>query len=790
MTYISYKKASNHNQINREILQLVEEFKTEYAVCNDKFQLEVESTYKQCAGFMSFDKNKRLAKRKLAYTGIASASGALLLPVVFLGSAGILSPIIVAAVGATLAVGKNVMSSLDPSRKSNALGVLEHIANNALKAAEYSFSAQGEDMQASGFSFGLLFPGLQSRDYRQEVMNRLKDNPGGVVEQLSKYAASVSVKVAIQAYSKMTDKLAFSQEKQKLIPLALYLLLDEKDIGGRHKSLINTGVIQKSVSADVKDLKSEIDILDKKTSFAKQFAKFGNNSLYDKWFANGDERVTRNEILIEKARIISHAPEYIESLKLSFGDMFAKHVIDAVSNILPSVFTKDFNNKTQTIKVLGFANSSEHRKDFALGMYAFHAVLIKHLGTYNLASLGGFGFNNALDVKVHNALIDALATQAWVTSQAYTGVGMLGRSSQLTFTGDMWEANVFNKIAELPYIKAYFDVDVYWKKVGMAIGAIIISKHMQVKKIAEAGGNFDSKVDQALEALVKIDKGDIAQLKVSDIKQKIENDHIVEQIKKENLEKFSFVKYMKLDNNIIGAVDITDEDLYGMMATGKKPKQDSKDLIKCIGNRFKDLYSDLMNESKFKCEQYISEGLQLIGGHNAVNDSYLSRMQSEFELAGKGINSRQGPKELQDYIDGKEVKIKNFVNASNAKLKIKKTTLASAYNLSDLQSAEKEINEELVSNLKALQLGVIASASGTGSATLQSDINKAVAETLQLLAYKLGAFGKIADIKEKGISDKTTSIDHEAKRQSDDQQVMRNTINQLEARLSKLEKNP
>jgi hypothetical protein len=98
-------------------------------------------------------------------------------------------------------------------------------------------------------------------------------------------------------------------------------------------------------------------------------------------------------------------------------------------------------------------------------MYAFHSILVHHLGTYDLRSLTPYGLDPVVDRLVQYALIDAFATQWWITSRAYGGLGV---HKALDTSDDVYTHNMVDaeSVLNLPYIKPYFDAERVWKAQG------------------------------------------------------------------------------------------------------------------------------------------------------------------------------------------------------------------------------------------------------------------------------------------------------------------------------------
>ena len=733
-----YNESISKTQLDSEIKKLIAEFQDEYKKCDDDFQLLVDSVYRECAGFMSYDKDKYLSKRKRVCTGITAGVAVAIMPVVILGSLAVIPAAVLIPLGIMLTLGKGAAEALSQGAEGR-LDALQAVGNSALKAAELSLAYDTNSFMSSGFSFGLVIPSLKSKAYKQEVTNLLKSDSENLVEKLGIFAAGVAMKASLDGFKDMVKELTSDPlEKKRLLPLAMYLILDENDVGGRHKALINTRYLENIGAQDVKLFKSTAIKLGDGTEFSKWVAKYNDDSFYAKLFPDPDEVKTRNRILIEKARILSHASEYIKSLKGSFGDNFHGYVVDKKTTVLPDCFQLDVVKKRDGSAVLNKdgtvkeekkdGSSSNKRKAFALGMYAFHSILEKHLGTYNLACLGGFGFNADLDIKVHNALIDALATHAWIETGAY----VTGISSRISFTEEWWKKTNVNIVAELPYISAYYNLDVFWKRIGMAIGATIVScsataKLLEKDKSAlyEMMQNDLSKflVDSGInKGLVKLD----LQMITDDIKAK----GLVAKIKSKVLVNgaLNFTKYSVKNNVIAGGslnsgvspVALHDADLFKLMPTGKERTDKTKDhLVNVISKVLNPYYDKLQNMDAADCLVSIEKGLKIIADFKLTGGTHSERIKGEYGLFNNDPND---------------------LHYANKRLKIKKSLKympgANATQAS-IQTDAENIDDALADRIATLHLGAAASASG-GSAILQSDINKLVAETLTLLASRLG----------------------------------------------------
>ncbi|MEI7894216.1 MAG: hypothetical protein WCI05_14070, partial [Myxococcales bacterium] len=278
-----------------------------------------------------------------------------------------------------------------------------------------------------------------------------------------------------------------------LLPLVFYSLLDQQAAGGRGAQLMETGVIFASGKIDAESMLRPLaqvrDALRRVAGYGtlghkssrlidrldrwKALGLDGNPQGYANWYFVADAPADRrasvfSSIALEKARILAYVDDYHDSLAGFFGSVFQKEASQgANSQVLPgiqrmpSVF-RGGSTGHKYAKASG-TNSlqSTHRKAWAVGIYAFHAILRQHLGTYNLAALPAFGANPELDRRVHNALLDALATQWWITAEAYN-TGSTAKATDPVVTDNL----MTKELLEVPYLKRFYDKERVWQQVG------------------------------------------------------------------------------------------------------------------------------------------------------------------------------------------------------------------------------------------------------------------------------------------------------------------------------------
>jgi hypothetical protein len=292
----------------------------------------------------------------------------------------------------------------------------------------------------------------------------------------------------------------------QLINIVFYNIINDFKVGGRGNLMLDTGVAKektivvdkeglsdddyykmslKSVANIQTALKSLVirnKLVKRGSRMESTFAKFRpDGGGYNTWFpvpvfsgAAGAEDTAHKQslqaresiisgICLFKAKLIGYADDYLANLKASFGVNFKDHG----SNYLPDAFKTDghtiFNGFPTAI---GLDNDqSNYKKHWALGVYAFHAILKHHLGTYNLSCLPPFGENEANDKAVRRALIDALATQWWISSAAWKQGQISGKMKPST---KCYQISMYNpgQLLAIPYIESYFNPERVWINFG------------------------------------------------------------------------------------------------------------------------------------------------------------------------------------------------------------------------------------------------------------------------------------------------------------------------------------
>ncbi len=292
----------------------------------------------------------------------------------------------------------------------------------------------------------------------------------------------------------------------RLINIVFYNIIGDFKVGGRGNLMLDTGAVkertiqvnEEGLSDDdyykmslktVSDIQTALKALVIRNKLVKRgsrmestFAKFKPNSDfgYKKWFpmpvlvaplAKEDAlRVQATESIISgiclfKAKLIGYADDYLANLKASFGVNFKG--IDS-SDYLPAAFKTDGHSffGTSYDTAIGLDNDqSDYKKHWVLGVYAFHAILKHHLGTYNLSCLPPFGENDDNDKAVRRALIDGLATQWWITSAAWKQGQISGK---MTPSSKCYDISMYSaaQLLNIPYIQSYFDPKRVWTNFG------------------------------------------------------------------------------------------------------------------------------------------------------------------------------------------------------------------------------------------------------------------------------------------------------------------------------------
>ena len=341
-------------------------------------------------------------------------------------------------------------------------------------------------------------------------------------ENKGKGGAAIQIPPTTEAYKKATgayndtirDGIKWmSQIKDETVGgltlLLFYKLIDGMKVGGKGSSFIESGKLYETFGSksykNIEEVKAALNTLEKasggvgKSELVITFNKYktqGQGQGYSLIIQGDGSENLISGICLEKARIIAYVDNYKDGLKATFGNMFLSElnsINPADKKLLPENFSTDsghgrgqiFGDK-QYPKANRYAvgmtkegDRSTHRKDFAVGVYAFHAILLRHLGTYNLSALPPFGANPENDIAVHRALVDAIATQWWITSRAYDA----SNTALKKVTREVFKANILDgaKILELPYIKPYFDPERVYQYQGrlVANAAEVLEKHAQ-----------------------------------------------------------------------------------------------------------------------------------------------------------------------------------------------------------------------------------------------------------------------------------------------------------------------
>lgn len=288
------------------------------------------------------------------------------------------------------------------------------------------------------------------------------------------------------------------ERRSELSLLCLYKIVSEVDVGGRGNHLMSTGVMSeysltfgKELYSTLAEAISRVETLEnnakaligKKSRLVDVLLKYKESNYatsYDHiFYKSRDTEEGRlggsviTAICLEKSRVIAYSEDYSKALKGGMGNYLQK-TQETFKRIhkglkLPEFFfAKDGNFHKSVHSSLGIStvSASDQRVDYTLGVYAFHLVLERHLGTFNLGSLLPYGIDDNQDRAVKLALIDALATQWWITSRAYDSAGKITKS--LNTESQVFKDNMLDDkaILSMPYIKCYFDPERTWKAIG------------------------------------------------------------------------------------------------------------------------------------------------------------------------------------------------------------------------------------------------------------------------------------------------------------------------------------
>jgi hypothetical protein len=340
-------------------------------------------------------------------------------------------------------------------------------------------------------------------------LTRPQSGKSNVIIPVTEKAAGLETKncasAIIGGYSWVNDLSSRSSLGNVLIYVAIYTYLNGISSGGRGSSIVDTGYgyidqIDDKLGATYKKLGEFKDSaeriantgsfghkssrlttmlgkysLDSGTQRSSGYMKMiGRSSAPNSDNVNAAAESLETTIALEKARIIAYADDYFTSLKGVFGNTTVQNLTSTLTTArkLPSAF-KDSGHgiKLPYKKATRLdADRSTHRKDFAIAIYAFHSIILRHLGTWNLSALLPFGCNEALDMRAHNALLDAAITHFWICSESYKTIGLGIGSTTITVNEQLYTDNsIISYIESMPYIYHYFDSKRYWEYQGKKI---------------------------------------------------------------------------------------------------------------------------------------------------------------------------------------------------------------------------------------------------------------------------------------------------------------------------------
>lgn len=541
-----------------------------------------------------------------------------------------------------------------------------------------------------------------------------------------------------------------------LIYLYFYTYLASQSAGGRGASLIDSGV---GYSPDLKDgvatmlaveqiannfkTTAELSIYFHQGSrLISQLQKYdtssdGGPSTYAKFFMQGgalsnEAKGTISNIALEKARIIAYVDDYTKTLKAFFGNVFigtvAQELVD--SGALPKAFSESghgyFGNKY--VKAVGVTNAdrSEHRKDCVIGIYAFHSILQRHLGTYNISGLPAFGMNEELDRRVHHAILDATLTQWWVTSQAY---GSIKIGNTITVTDEMFEANLID-IVDSPYVREYFNPERVWAQVGRQLFKDNKSLGLLAQAYSESKTKISKEINDALAG--------VSDINLENIKANIGK---LTQAMKSNL--ISFSEYV--DEGGVRR-NLNDRMLVNLMPTKKECIGISRRITTRLSLYNQRIHNYTDDKAYAALEKGWNDAELAFNEIRTTASGYQGNLAAAYKKATGGDDSAADALERQyiallakqssSFTSGSSV----FMDAGDGSFKLFSAEEANA--MTAKSAAERMVanKEFLGKELAKIHMGAIASADSS-SGFDQADFNRSVARAMKLIAENLSLKG-------------------------------------------------
>lgn len=422
----------------------------------------------QIGAYMGIDKAKYQKRRDYMFLGGGFAAAALgfipiVGPTVSAVATAILNASAAQSTGAGLVAGVQaaVQYNLATNPASNSawgIGTIQDSLIDSNYSWDWSQNINLGGIAAVSSSAAGVLGGFIQSSLKRPVLGKgnflLPATPPVVQVTLTDYAETIETGYEWLA----TTNPNYLENRRKLLPLVFFMMVDSLQVGGRGNQLLDTraGLGDDGESTEYQKLdvvRQRLKGLRNTTGGSRlidRLEKYQGSTSYANWFDNQtpEGQHLESSLCLFKARLIAYADDYRDQMKGQIGDSFMKFVyVNLPQGFIPPGQLK-----------------SGHRRDFALGMYAFHAILLRHLGTYNLGSLPPYGVDAELDRRVANALIDALATQFWVTSRAYDA-SSIGNAPRLL--GDnLVTADLLEKI---PYIAPYFEPARVWSAQGGAV---------------------------------------------------------------------------------------------------------------------------------------------------------------------------------------------------------------------------------------------------------------------------------------------------------------------------------
>jgi hypothetical protein len=530
-------------------------------------------------------------------------------------------------------------------------------------------------------------------------------------------------------------------------------------------------------------------------------AEFGNKSLHDVMLLleRDPSALTKTLQRVQKIEDDKDKDAVVAGL-LTFGVgaavVLAERAIHTKKGKVKTDFPKSGGAKGNIHWDVGWKHQ---RRDYFVANYAFFAILTRHLGTWNLSSLPAMGLYADSDRRVHNALIDALATFWFICSRAhgYQGAQAIdyykGRSKVRT-DDDIFRYNLPTiGFLRSPYLRGHFDVERICKQLGRKfyIDRIIVRSPGRLAALQDKAGRKTiyelSKDIFGNDLLTSSDEAFLGKPAANGVaaqtglyvqlmpKLRVYLLDLFAQDGPWGFNKFKTINGAPVNTaatpgaatniaagpQLTGEIPVTDRLLLSLMPTKH-----------VIADNYATKIVAMLDEAYYAktraaliADTNLPAHLQkaFLDGFNESRASLGKNFGKDgFDydniIDGKSRNEAAYAKILEKYgtkLDaGERLKTANDINAGYSEIvkqgfKTPKQSLVTSgqnavtSNTTTTLSAPKDINQELANELTKLHLGAVSSIDPAESGFEQSDFNRSVLRALKLMLYKMHADKKI-----------------------------------------------